>query len=54
MKIGMRPTEYTKAYGDRGYYKMAEHGFECIDYQSFIATSTDFFKLDMTAFERLF
>ena len=52
MKIGMRPTEYTKAYGDKGFYKMAEHGFECIDYQSFIAASTDFFKLDMTAFEK--
>jgi len=53
VKIGMRPTEYIKAYGfERGIFKLAEHGFECIDYQDFIRTDTDFFMLDKVLFEK--
>lgn len=53
MEIGMRPTSYVKAYGfEKGISKMAEHGFECIDYQDFIKTDTDFFMLDTDAFEK--
>lgn len=53
MEIGMKPTSYVKAYGfEKGVAKMAEHGFECIDYQDFIRTDTDFFMLDKTLFEK--
>ena len=53
MKIGMIPTGHIKTYGfEKGISKISEHGFECIDYQDFIRTDTEFFMLDKTLFEK--
>lgn len=54
MKIGICPTDHVKAYGfEEGIFKIREHGFDCLDYQNFISTETDFFCLERTAFEKV-
>ena len=53
MKIGMRQSDYVSAFGfEEGIFKMKEHGYDCIDYQNFISTKTEFFNLERTAFEK--
>ena len=53
MKIGITSGGYLSRYGiQKGSEKMAEHGYECIDYGNFTNTETDFFKLPEAEFEK--
>ena len=53
MKLGITNTEYTRPYGiSEGYKKMKRHGYDHSDYQHFINTETEFFKSDISSFER--
>ena len=53
MKIGITNGAYLSRYGlEKGAEKMAEHGFECIDYGNFTNTETNFFKLPESEFEK--
>lgn len=46
MHIGTYTETYFKRYGrENGLRKIKEHGYDSIDYQDFINTETDFFKL---------
>lgn len=37
---------------ENGISKIREQGFDCIDYQNFISTETEFFRLDIKEFEK--
>ncbi|MBQ7374155.1 MAG: sugar phosphate isomerase/epimerase [Clostridia bacterium] len=53
MKIGIVSTAYLLRYGTKeGAKKMKLHGYDCVDFQGFINTDTDFFKLSGDAFEK--
>ena len=53
MKIGIASGGYMQRYGlEKGAEKMAEHGFECLDFSRFVNTETDFFKLPESEFEK--
>ena len=52
MKVGIVSTAYLLRYGTKeGAKKMKLHGYDALDFQGFINTETDFFKLEETAFE---
>ena len=52
MKIGIISFYFNK-YGVReGAKRMRELGYDCVDYQGFVNTETDFFRLGERAFER--
>ena len=52
MKIGIISFYFNK-YGVReGAKRMREHGYDCVDYQGFVNTETDFFGLGEREFER--
>ncbi len=53
MKIGTMATEYISFYGkERGYEKIAEHGYNCVDAQFLANTDGELFKLNDAEFER--
>ena len=52
MKVGIVSTAYLLRYGTKeGAKKMKLHGYDALDFQGFVNTETDFFKLEETAFE---
>ena len=52
MKLGIVTSYYFRNYGmTEGARRMARQGYSCADYQDFINTETDFFRLDEQAFE---
>ena len=53
MKIGIVSNYYLTGYGYReGAERMRKHGYLCADYQDFVNTETDFFKLCERDFEK--
>lgn len=51
MKIGIVSTAYLLRYGTKeGAKKMKLHGYDCVDFQGFVNTETEFFKLEEDAF----
>lgn len=54
MKIGIGSDAYIGRYGlADGVRKMKEHGYECVDYQGFVQTETELFRLGDGAFSRV-
>ena len=52
MKLGIT-SGYFKKYGiEKGSSRLKAHGYDCVDYQRFISTETDFFKLPEKEFEK--
>ena len=52
MKLGIT-SGYFKKYGiEKGSSRLKEHGYDCVDYQNFVNTETDFFKLSEKEFEK--
>ncbi len=52
MKIGIEQAAYLGRYGfDEGLARMRAHGYECLDYQAFVHTETDLFRMSETEFE---
>ena len=53
MKIGIESAAYISRYGlAEGLRKMKAHGYECVDYQDFIHTETELFRVSDAEFER--
>lgn len=54
MKLGIQSSAYM-AFADMapGAYVMKSHGYDCTDYQHFIDTTTEFFNLPETEFEKI-
>lgn len=53
MKIGIQSTAYLDRYGlKEGIQKLKEHGYEAIDYQNFMNTDTELFRVSDTEFEK--
>ena len=56
MKEGLKTGIIHTSYGAHGYPTafslIAEHGYDCVDYQSFVNIESDFFKLPLPEFEK--
>ena len=53
MKIGIVSTAYLLRYGTKeGSKKMKLHGYDALDFQGFVNTETEFFKLEDSVFEK--
>ena len=53
MKIGIISTAYTNRYGlAGGVKKLKAHGYECTDYQNFMNTETELFRVSDSEFEK--
>lgn len=52
LKIGITETAYTDCYGyEAGVRRMAEHGYQCMDYHEFVDTETPLFEKSPKEFE---
>ncbi|MBE6609905.1 MAG: sugar phosphate isomerase/epimerase [Ruminococcaceae bacterium] len=52
MKLGITSGYFTKYGIEAGAKRLKAHGYDCADYQSFINTETDFFKLPEADFKK--
>ena len=53
MRIGISEGAYIHPLGIRaGAKKMREHGYQCLDYQGFVNTETEFFIASEAVFEK--
>ena len=53
MKTGIISFYFNKYGVKEGARRMREHGYDCVDYQNFVNTETDFFKLPEKEFEKI-
>ena len=53
MKLGITSGYFTKYGVAEGAKRLKAHGYDCADYQNFINTETDFFKLPEKEFEKI-
>ena len=53
MKLGIESAAYLNRYGlEKGAERMKKHGYDCVDYQDFCHTETEFFNLPEREFEK--